>query len=138
MKKSRIMILLIVLLASLPMCVILSAVDNRVEILLTSSMLNDDEEDLMTDISSDNTPMTRGLFAPIHAYLSESIVTVSFEMDFEAITILIVDENMGVVTYQETRFCPGEWKIDLSNEEKGDFLLRIETGHAIYEGYFSL
>lgn len=132
------MILLIVLLASLPMCVILSAVDNRVEILLTSSMLNDDEEDLMTDISSDNTPMTRGLFAPIHAYLSESIVTVSFEMDFEAITILIVDENMGVVTYQETRFCPGEWKIDLSNEEKGDFLLRIETGHAIYEGYFSL
>lgn len=109
-----------------------------ISLTLSDDRQTSDIDDYDPGSLEEDTPMTRGLFAPIHAYLSESIVTVSFEMDFEAITILIVDENMGAVTYQETRFCPGEWKIDLSNEEKGDFLLRIETGHAIYEGYFSL
>lgn len=124
-----------------PICMAWGMTSDQVTIILMASDGESDGvdepiEDLLVDDTNDL--VTRGLFVPVSACLSGSIVSVSFEPHFTSVLIRIFDEDADTIVYEERQSCPVEWKINLLGKGKGDYLLWIEADGNVYEGYFSL
>ena len=99
-----------------------------------------EEEESTIDIEvMYSTPPTRSFFIETpEAVLRGSYINLSFEEVVPYAGISILDAGSGAVVYETVYAYEAEMEMDLSGFPKGQYILRIETKTATYEGAFSL
>lgn len=84
-------------------------------------------------------PPTRSFYAgEPEATLNGSCIQVSFAEAVPYASIYVVNASTGEVVYAMEYACQSMMDIDLSGCQAGEYILRIETEDAVYEGSFSL
>lgn len=103
------------------------------------------EISLYGDIKKDNNvdpedmPQTRGIiFQPVHAYLYNKVVSVSFEEMIPAVSIKITKESTGETVYSQEYMSPAEASIDLNIQDSGTYYIEIISDKISLEGEFAL
>jgi hypothetical protein len=99
------------------------------------------EISLYGDIKKDNNvdpedmPQTRGIiFQPVHAYLYNKVVSVSFEEMIPAVSIKITKESTGETVYSQEYMSPAEASIDLNIQDSGTYYIEIISDKISLEG----
>lgn len=99
-------------------------------------------EDELTNIIFETTfkiPPTRSFFIETpEAVLRGSHINLSFEEAVPYAGVSVLDAGSGAVVYETVYAYEAEMEMDLSGFPKGQYILRIETKTATYEGAFSL
>ena len=83
-------------------------------------------------------PATRSLPVLPKAYLYSSEVNITFDEPLPYVDIRVLDAGSGAVVFASAYAYESEVELDLSGYPKGSYILRMETGTAVYEGTFSL
>ena len=103
------------------------------------------EISLYGDIKKDNNvdpedmPQTRGIiFQPVHAYLYNKVVSVSFEEMIPAVSIKITKESTGETVYSQEYINPTVVSIDLNIQDSGTYYIEIISDKISLEGEFAL
>ena len=103
------------------------------------------EISLYGDIKKDNNvdpedmPQTRGIiFQPVHAYLYNKVVSVSFEEMIPAVSIKITKESTGETVYSQEYMSPAEASSDLNIQDSGTYYIEIISDKISLEGEFAL
>lgn len=73
-----------------------------------------------------------------HAYLYNNVVSVNINRTIAVINVTITNESTGETVCSETYCNPTYFDIDLSSEDNGNYLIRIETENIFLQGSFSL
>lgn len=90
-------------------------------------------------VDPEDMPQTRSIiFQPVHAFLYNKAVSVSFEEILNSVTISIVNEQNGETIYSQCHTNPAELSIDLSNEGPGEYRIDIVADNVSLQGIFSL
>ena len=83
-------------------------------------------------------PATRSLPVLPKAYLYSSEVNITFDEPLPYVDIRVLDAGSGTVVFASAYAYESEVELDLSGYPKGSYIIRMETGTAVYEGAFSL
>lgn len=83
-------------------------------------------------------PATRSLPVLPKAYLCSREVNITFDEPLPYVDIRVLDAGSGAVVFASTYAYESEVELDLSGYPKGSYIIRMETGTAVYEGAFSL
>lgn len=84
-------------------------------------------------------PQTRGIiFQPVHAYLYNKVVSVSFEEMIPTVSIKITKESTGETVYSQEYMSPAEVSIDLNIQDSGTYYIEIISDKISLEGEFAL
>ena len=83
-------------------------------------------------------PATRSLPVLPKAYLCSREVNITFDEPLPYVDIRVLDAGSGAVVFASAYAYESEVELDLSGYPKGSYIIRMETGTAVYEGAFSL
>ena len=83
-------------------------------------------------------PATRSLPVLPKAYLCSREVNITFDDPLPYVDIRVLDAGSGAVVFASAYAYESEVELDLSGYPKGSYIIRMETGTAVYEGAFSL
>lgn len=83
-------------------------------------------------------PATRSLPVLPKAYLCSREVNITFDEPLPYVDIRVLDAGSGTVVFASAYAYESEVELDLSGYPKGSYIIRMETGTAVYEGAFSL
>ena len=83
-------------------------------------------------------PATRSLPVLPKAYLCSREVNITFDDPLPYVDIRVLDAGSGAVVFASAYAYESEVELDLSGYPKGSYIIRMETGTAVYEGTFSL
>ena len=103
------------------------------------------EISLYGDIKKDNNvdpedmPQTRGIiFQPVHAYLYNKVVTVSFEEAMPTVTIKIIKEATGETVYSQEYMNPTVISVNLTGQDSETYSIEVVSDTISLEGEFIL
>lgn len=89
--------------------------------------------------SEEGLPIKRSIQrAMAEAYLYDNILNINFNEMIEAINVTITNEITGATIYAEVHNNPTTINIELSNEDKGNYIIEIDSKDFITIGHFSL
>ena len=83
-------------------------------------------------------PATRSLPVLPKAYLCSREVNITFDDPLPYVDIRVLDAGSSTVVFASAYAYESEVELDLSGYPKGSYIIRMETGTAVYEGAFSL
>lgn len=101
---------------------------------------------LYKDIKKDNNtdpedmPQTRGpIFQPVHAYLHNKAISLSFDEIMQAVTIKIIRESTGETVYSQ-EYTTGSTivSINLNSQSPGAYHIEVISKEDILQGDFNL
>lgn len=101
---------------------------------------------LYKDIKKDNNtdpedmPQTRGpIFQPVHAYLHNKVISLSFEKVIQAVIIKIIRESTGETVYSQ-EYTTGSTivSINLNSQSPGAYHIEVISKETILQGDFNL
>ena len=97
-------------------------------------------KEILLDVESAyEIPHTRSLYSAIpEAVLQGTSVRVTFDEPLPYVDIRVLDAGSGAVVFASAYAYESEVELDLSGYPKGSYIIRMETGTAVYEGAFSL
>lgn len=91
------------------------------------------------DTQSNPGPITRGIIPqPVSAYLHNNVLAVTFMDAYPVASITITNEVTGEIVYSEAYNNQINLEIELSNENNGSYLIKIETADTLLQGRFAL
>ena len=70
-----------------------------------------------------------------HAYLYNNVVSVNINRTIAVINVTITNESTGETVSSETYCNPTYFDIDLSSEDNGNYLIRIETENIFLQSF---
>lgn len=109
--------------------------NNRIEIVLQQTRSDELEE----PFNKDWTPIARSINIPIaYAYIYNNVISINFNEEIEVATVTITNEATGEMVYSETCNNQINLEIELSNENNGSYLIKIETADTLLQGRFAL
>ena len=100
----------------------------------------EEPKEILLDVESAyEIPHTRSLYSAIpEAVLQGTSVRVTFDEPLPHVDIRICKVVSGEMVYEMSYAYESEVELDLSGYPKGSYIIRMETGTAVYEGAFSL
>lgn len=100
----------------------------------------EEPKEILLDVESAyEIPHTRSLYSAIpEAVLQGTSVRVTFDEPLPYVDIRVLDAGSGAVVFASAYAYESEVELDLSGYPKGSYIIRMETGTAVYEGAFSL
>lgn len=100
----------------------------------------EEPKEILLDVESAyEIPHTRSLYSAIpEAVLQGTSVRVTFDEPLPYVDIRVLDAGSGTVVFASAYAYESEVELDLSGYPKGSYIIRMETGTAVYEGAFSL
>ena len=105
------------------------------------SQSDDEEDDTFTfpvEVLYKDLP-TRSLGVEVpEVSLSGRKLNVTFDEPLPYVDIRVLDAGSGAVVFASAYAYESEVELDLSGYPKGSYIIRMETGTAVYEGAFSL
>lgn len=75
---------------------------------------------------------------PVHAYIGNEIITVTFQKSYSTATLTVINKRTGETVYTETACNPVQLSIDLNNENSGDYCIEITVDGTLLIGEFYL
>lgn len=101
--------------------------------------LQDSKNKKPKDWTGNGTPIRRSIsFQPVHAYLYNNIINFDFEGVLSSVAISVINEITGESIYSGNYNSPNSIIIDLSAENDGCYLIRIEYDDILLAGHFVL
>lgn len=100
-------------------------------------LYGDIKEDHDTD--PEDMPQTRSIIIqPVHAYLYNKVVSVSFEEVASTVTIKITKESTGETVYSQEYMSPTAISVDLTTQDPGTYSIEVVSNTISLEGEFIL
>lgn len=126
--------ILFILLSIIISCSTAYAQDNKsIEIMLYGDDIKGHQVD------PEEAPKTRGIvIQPVHAYLYNKVVTVTFVEVSTAASVRIIQESTGETVYSQDYISPSAVTIDLNSMGAGTYRIEIATDDSCLEGEFML
>lgn len=104
-----------------------------IEISLYGDIKNDN------DVDPEDAPKTRSIiFQPVHAYLYNKVVSVSFEEVASTVTIKITKESTSETVYSQEYMSPTAISVDLTTQDPGTYSIEVVSDTISLEGEFIL
>lgn len=102
--------------------------------------LQDSKNKKPKDWTGIGTPIRRSIsFQPIHAYLYNNMISIDFEEVSSSVLISVINEVTGEIIYSMNYNSPnGSIIVDLTTENGGCYLIRVEFNKILLEGNFTL
>lgn len=101
--------------------------------------LQDSKNKKPKDWTGNGAPIRRSIsFQPIHVYLYNNIISFDLKGALSSVAISVINEITGESIYLENYNSPNSIIIDLSAENGGCYLIRIEYDDILLEGHFVL